>query len=180
MHMERLLHITLRVHTMAAAAAWVCASSGCVLPPDIEPEPAQINYAPYIDRTVAFPDAQVVRVETQDPIVLRVTEVLDPNPEERLYFAWFGRTSGLLQSSTLRRISDEPDATTGFYVFEGTERTIDPCDDRFSTVQNETIWLYVSDRDFAETGNNGVFEQEGQYKVALTWALEFNVFCGIN
>lgn len=151
----------------------------CVIPPDIEPVPPEVNYPPYLDRNVLFPREEIVFFETKDPIELRTSQVLDPNLEEELHFAWFGRTSGLLQASTLRRLSDEPDANTGFYAFEGTSRRIDPCDARFANVDQETIWLYVSDRDWRETGSAGVFEQDGQFKIAHVWVLEFNVFCGI-
>ena len=62
-------------------------------------------------------------------------------------------------------------------MFEGAEQTIDPCDPRLAGVDHETIWFYVSDRPWGETGQSGVFEQQDEYKVAYAWALEFNVVC---
>lgn len=176
---EQLLHYigTQPRHLMVLLVA--CVNLHCVISPDIEPQPPEVNYAPFIDRNFLFPREEIVFFETKDPVELRTTQVADPNKEDQLYFAWFGRTSGLLQASTLRRITDEPDPDTGFYLYEGTSRLIDPCDERFANVDNETIWLYVSDRDWRETGSNGVFEQDGQYKIAHVWVLEFNVFCGI-
>lgn len=164
----------------SGALAILCLGPGCILPPEITPEPVEINYPPYIDRDFIIPQEEVVLFENRAPKELRVTKLLDPNPEGELYYAWFGRNLGLITESN---VLPEPEAqlVRGIYnAFEGTAVSIDPCDARLAGVEREVIWLYVSDRDWEQTGSGGVFEQENQYKVAHTWVLEFNVFCGIN
>ena len=166
-----------RILLLCCAAALI-PGPACLLPPEIEPEPPAINDPPYLDRNFILPQEEVVLFETRAPKELRVTRLLDPNPEAQLYYAWFGRNLGLLTESSAK---PEPEAELvrgRFYPFEGTSVSIDPCDSRLTGVEREVIWLYVSDRNWERTGSAGVVEQENQYKVAHTWVLEFNVFCG--
>lgn len=177
--MERALHIPKQTSGLILAVLCGLCSS-CIFPPEITPEPPEVNYPPYIDRDFVLPQEEIVLFETTAAKELRVTKLLDPNAETELYYAWFGRNLGLITESSVQPTLDTELVRGVYHPFEGTSIQVDPCDTRLIGVEREVIWLYVSDRDWAQTGSSGVFEQENQYKVAHTWVLEFNVFCGAN
>jgi hypothetical protein len=151
-------------------------AAGCLLSPPIEPTAPEINYPPYISPDEVFPVEQVFVASTQT-VTLRVLNTYDPNPHERLYFAWWSPHIGLIQQGELERLSEEPDALGAFYRFAGDARTINLCANNLIGRRAETVWFYVSDRSFASAGQAGVQEADGSYRIEHSWNIEINTPC---
>lgn len=152
----------------------------CLLTPPIEPMEPEMNYPPYIDPDFVRPDRDVIRVERQPgatnvpPIRVSVETLLDPNPENVLYYAWIGRQLGLIEQAQISRNLEQSSPYNGiFYQFGRVELELDPCIDRLRGIDSETIWIFVADRRFTRVTADGVEVEAGGFVDAHAWLFEF-------
>lgn len=145
---------------------------GC-LGPAITEEAPERNLPPYIAPDFLTPAEDILRIESADQVVLGAETLLDPNPEERLFYAFIGERSGLIeQASTPRQATDELYDGT-FYFFDPVQTEIDPCNERVRTHDDETIRLFVADRPFSRVTASGVEVEDGGYVTVHRWTLRF-------
>ncbi len=145
---------------------------GC-LGPAITEEAPERNLPPYIAPDFLTPGEDILRIESTDQVVLGAETLLDPNPEDRLFYAFIGERSGLIeQASTPRQATDELHDGT-FYFFDPVQTEIDPCNERVRTHDDETIRLFVADRPFSRVTSSGVEVEDGGYVTVHRWTLRF-------
>lgn len=154
--------------------------SACLLTPPIEPVEPELNYPPYIDPDFVRPDRDVVRVERPPgtlgvpPIRVSVETLLDPNPENTLYYAWIGRRLGLIEQARVSRNTEQTSLYNDiFYQFGRVDLELDPCNERLRGTDSETIWIFVSDRRFTRVTSDGVQVELGGFIDAHSWIFEF-------
>ena len=167
-------------HILLILTLW--AMSGCILSPPVEAE-TPTNRAPYLNEDDALPQERVVvltdPVDGEDRTVqLSMNRLYDPDDEAQLYYAWYSPRLGLLDESSVGRVSagEAFDAFGTYYAYggSGVRQIVNPCDPRLLGVAQETVWLYVSDEDWSRTGAEGVEEQPGAFKVSYAWVLDLS------
>jgi hypothetical protein len=153
---------------------WVATSCG---PIDFE---QTIGKPPYIDPDETTPAEEVVVIEQlgDGTVTLRANELYDPNDHDQLYGLWFGDERGLIDDVTLQSaggtvvLNNNEDTEETFFTFEGTEQAIDPCEQIQANNFKETIWLFISDGDFADLTNPT--PADDAYLVSHTWVLQYS------
>lgn len=162
---------------IATILGWACLVSGCV---PVEPEPPEPNRPPHIDSDRVTPAGQVTRLgDADDPnIELSVDVLLDPNREDTLYYAWYSSAQGAgrFSFSQVSRIGSPSGRNDPFFRFQGVSKTIDACDviGQANSQQTETIWLFVTDREFQRLTPDSFRLQEGAYVASWSWVLEYS------
>lgn len=146
--------------------------TGCFGAP-LEEETSEMNTPPYIAAELTDPAGDVVRVESDAPLVLSVDALLDPDPEDQLFYAVVGEHSGLIEQATSPRLPTDELYRGRFYQFEGVDIDIDPCSDRLRDHDDELVRLYVTDRPFDRVTAAQVDVHEQGYLQTHRWLLRF-------
>lgn len=132
-----------------------------------------MNNPPYIAAQFVEPAGDVVHVETDAPVTLGVDPLLDPDPEDRLYYAVVGDRSGLVEQATVSRRPADDRYRDRFYRFEGVHIDIDPCGARLRDHGDELIRLHVTDRPFERLTEAEVEVGDDAYLQTHRWVLRF-------
>lgn len=148
-------------------------TAGCLGAP-VEEEPPEVNLPPYISPDFVHPEREVLWIESNDSVALAVETLLDPNGEERLFFAVIGERSGLIEQATAAPQPAGGLYRDAFYKFDGVEITVDPCAERLRGHSDELIRLFVSDRPFARVTEAEVEVDDDGYITTHRWLLRFN------
>lgn len=172
---------------MARGLLIVCvavAPAGCILSPPIEDAEVDQNYPPFLVSEAMTPPDEVYVARDSDSasITFSVDRFYDPDPEDRLYYAWYSPTPGLgiLENETRPRTQQEATSFGIAYAFEGTSFSLNPCQDLLTGSQSISLWLYVTDRPWASTGTNGVEPDRdaGAFMTSWTWIIDrSNLIC---
>ncbi len=141
--------------------------TGCIVPPPIEPELAEINRPPRIG--LASPNV-IQTINDPTPLILSA-QPLDPNEETQLYYAWIGQNTDRTLA-TVGRTSDQELVEGLYFVYETVELDINPCGRDLRDQTHETIWLYVSDRPISVRSDIDVRTELGGFLVSHSWTLE--------
>ncbi len=147
-------------------------TSACFGAP-VEEEPEDVNLPPYIAQQFVDPAEDVVLVESDDPLMLSVDVLLDPNEESQLYYAVIGDRSGLVEQATASRTPAQELYRNAFYQFDGVDIEVDPCGERLADHDDEMIRLHVSDRPFERVTEAGVDLQDDAFLQTHQWVLRF-------
>ena len=126
--------------------------------------------APYIDPNNVNPDRQTIQVRSSRSI--EVSTLYDPNDEDRLYVVWMSDERGFQGSFESDYTGQVQLQQSTFYAFEGTAIDLDPCEFG-GQQQDETLWLYVSDRRFASTTDESVKPAQGGFLASRAWNIEY-------
>lgn len=131
------------------------------------PEPGP----PYIHPNKVSPPGLLV--VTSGPETFTANGLYDPNREDVLHVAWMSQSLRGPTTSTVAREGDKlHEINKGkYYKFESTEFEVDPCD---QPEGRSTVTLYVSDRSFQSTSENGVEPRPGAFVVERSWTLDFD------
>jgi hypothetical protein len=142
----------------------------------IAPEQPPPNRPPYIHPDRVRPERSVVEVDelSGGSLQLEVTELLDPNDENRLFYVWIGDERGIQQVQEASPLSTTRINGDRYHTFQSVELQLDPCEVVSSGTRKETIWLYVSDRRFATVTTDRVVPRSNAYVVSRTWVLEYS------
>jgi hypothetical protein len=157
-------------------AGWLVWLPACV---PIEPEQPEPNRPPHIDSDRVTPEGQVTRFgDADDPnIELSVDVLLDPNREETLYYAWYSSVDDASRFTFNQsdRLGPPEGPNDPFYRFEGVSKTIDACEviGQANSQRTETIWLFVTDREFQSLTEDSFRLQEDAYVDSWAWVLEY-------
>lgn len=137
------------------------------------PEPEDVNFPPHIDDAFLEPPEDVLHVESDDPVVLTVSTLLDPDPEDQLHYAFVGERSGIVVQATSSRRPEEELYRDLFFLFDRAEVEIDPCAERLRGKDDELIRLFVSDRPFQRVTETGVDIDDEGHLDTHRWLLRF-------
>lgn len=148
------------------------ATAAC-LSPTLDEESPDVNLPPVIDSNFVTPVEDVVHVETSDTVHLAVESLLDPNPEEVLYYAFIGERSGIIEQATATRHPTDERYRDAMYLFERIEIEIDPCGERLRDHGDELIRLFVSDRPFQRVTQSAAEPADDGYVASHRWLLRF-------
>lgn len=141
-------------------------STGCLISPNVTPEPEERNLPPYLD--FMDPEIPQITADSPEPIQLSV-RAFDPNREESLHYVWVGEETFPEQDEVFR-VPGESLQNGIFYRFEPIEKTIEPCGPDLAGEARETVWVYVSDRDL--TINNRTVTPDGEYLESFAWIID--------
>lgn len=158
--------------TILAQFVLILWAAGC-MSPTLEEDPSDVNLPPHMAAEFLTPAEDVLRVESNDPVVLAVETLLDPNPEEALYYAFVGERSGLIEQATATRRPTDDRYRDIFYLFDRAEVEIDPCAERLRNHDDELIRLFVSDRPFQRVTESGVEIDDQAHLISHHWLLRF-------
>ncbi len=136
-------------------------------------EANSVNLPPHIDDSFLEPREDVVRVESRETVTLAVSALLDPNPEEQLYYAFIGDRSGLLVQATATAKPEDERHGDIFYYFDRAQVEVDPCSEPLRDRDDELIRLFVSDRPFQRVTTSDVEIDEDAHLVTHRWLLRF-------
>lgn len=167
-----------RCPTLFALTLVALGGTGCV-PPPVEPEPQEINMHPIIDPDALKPEERQLQVQRGTDVELSSGILLDPNPEDELYYVWRGARTGLqgLPSTAQQIGTPRPDEGQPYYEFESVSRNFSSCSIDLQNVDLETFTLYVSDRPFVEeTGTGLVIPPDGRL-ATRSWTILFDGSC---
>ena len=139
----------------------------------LEEEPADVNQPPHIAEDFVSPEGDVVLVESDDEIELSIDTLLDPNPEDALYYAIIGDRTGLIEQATSDRLPTDERFRETFHQFERVDVSIDPCTQRLRDHNHELIRIHVSDRPFDRVTEAGVDIADDGYLQTRRWLLRF-------
>ena len=141
----------------------------------VEPEPPEPNRAPYIPPDRVRPDRRLVDVDTLNGgvVELEVTELLDPNDENQLFYAWIGDQRGIQRVGNVDSVDTTRINGDSYHTFQAVNLRINPCDVVGTGTRHETIWLYVSDRRFEDVSNDRAVPRTGAFVVSRTWVLAY-------
>ncbi len=146
---------------------WSIFMLGCIVPPPIEPELAEINQPPRIDLT----SPSVIQTINDPTPILLSGRPLDANEETQLYYAWIGRNTDRTLA-TVGRTTDQELVDGIFFVYETIELDVNPCGRDLRDQTNETIWLYVSDRPISVRSDTDVRTETGGFLVSHSWTFD--------
>lgn len=132
-----------------------------------------MNLAPHIADEFLTPAEDVLRVESPDPLVLGAESLLDPNPEDALYYAFIGEHSGIIEQATSSRHPTDELYRDALYLFDRVDVEIDPCSERLRGRDNELIRLFVSDRPFHRVTESGAEPDDDGFITSHRWLLRF-------
>lgn len=159
---------TIGIVAVAATVGMV----GCLAPP-IEPEPEELNLAPFLD-FIEPENSPRVTIDSPDPVTFSVRAFDANESDETLYFLWFGEET----DTTTGQVPREPGADLEdgvYYQFQRIERTIFPCDSDLRGVSRETLWLYVADGEIDRRSETEVVVEEDNRKMtSYTWILDIS------
>jgi len=162
-----------RVLARCTAMIAMCFSSGCLIPPPIEPEPPEINRAPFIDPDRVLPADPFIVVTDSTPISIAASQLFDPNVENALFYAFLGQRGGQLKNSQAQIAPDLTDLHRGVYVqYEGADFVFNPCGVATRDAESETIFLYVTDRPFQEITSDSVTPADDAFMVSFSWVFQ--------
>ena len=165
--MARRLH-NLEVRTTAWAvvvtASWC---TGCVAPP-IEPEPEDLNLAPYLD--FMTPENPFVTLDSADAVEFRVRAFDANEADETLYFVWVGEQIEGSQGQVTRETGGELENGV-YHPFQPIDFEVSACDARLRGVTRETLWVFVSDGPFLSRTGTEIEVAEDRYLTSFTWVL---------
>jgi len=154
------------IATSVATLVWM---QGCLAPP-IEPEPEELNVAPYLD--FPSPDQRIFTFDSPTPQDFSILAFDVNSLDETLEFVWIGDELGFVVN---RRVSRDPsvELQSGVYhQFQPITQLIDPCDDDLQDVTRETLWVYVTDGEFLSVGDTTTLEvEEGRFIASFSWAI---------
>lgn len=146
--------------------------AGC-LDTSVEEEPSDVNLPPHIADSFLEPREDVIHVETDAPVVLAASTLLDPNAEDELHYAFIGERSGIVvQAAASRQPTDERYRDL-FHLFDRAEVEIDPCSPRLRDYDDELIRLFVTDRPFQRVSDTGVDIADEGHLDTHRWLLRF-------
>ena len=169
-------YINWPIYPSAAGLAYFLLLSlvtGCLGAP-VEEEPPDVNLPPYISPEFLTPDREVLWVESAEPVELAVETLLDPNPEERLYYVFIGERTGLLEQSNVSAVPTDDLYRDAFYQFDRVAVDVDPCAERLRDHTDELIRLFVSDRPFDRVTEAEVEADDDGFIAAHRWLLRIN------
>lgn len=150
-----------------------CCQTGCVATPPIEAEPPDINLPPFIDPDRALPTSSIVTVTSSNDIVLEVSQLFDPNPEEKLFYAWIAEGGWISQIGNTPLSTDQIGLyKDAYYRFDGVQYAFNPCNADVRDKRSETIFLYVSDRPFITVTNTTLTPDPAGFLDAWSWVFQ--------
>lgn len=169
---------TVQIHrvlkrTPFAFALGVCVTmlgSSCLIAPPIQAEPPDQSRPPFLD--FMQPEDPVVTVDDGGGVTLSV-RAFDENRHDQLFYVWLGEelraTSGVAGLETVDELAEDE----LFYSYGIIELTINPCGSDLEDVTNETVWVYVSDRDLDIQGSTVETEVDG-FVTTFAWSLNIS------
>jgi hypothetical protein len=140
-----------RGRATAAAVALAFALPACVVPPDIEPPPAEPNYPPVIALDTVSPAGPLVGVDVSCRTDFSIGSVLDENRTDTLYYRWYVDydTWGYFRQGGVL-----PPPADGSTSRKGPAYTLDAANSLLFTDRSRgsihTLELLVADRPFAD------------------------------
>lgn len=151
---------------------WVGAQlmTGCIVAPPIEVRPLEENKPPFLDE---FQPTNRSVVVTTPNLVLRA-RLYDQNRERSLSVAWFGKKSGFIMAGEYPILPKKELEKGIFYEFEPAVFELATCSNTLRLEEQETIWLYVSDRRLQFPTVDTVTTEEGGFMASTSWDLHLS------
>ena len=148
---------------------------GCIFAPTYDYAPPEENHPPLIHPDQVRPAQQIIVASGADEIVLSVDRVYDLDDEPELYYIWYSSTLGTVKDSTLARSSDNLAENYGvFYGYDGEDADyrVRPCADELRGRQSETVWFYLTDRNWESVSAVEPEYDDGAFLVSWSWVID--------
>ena len=167
----------------AALSLTALGAVSCLVSPPLGLEDPLENHPPFLDEAIVSPPATTIVASSEGSVLLQADVLYDQDDEDELYYAWYSGTLGTITTGTLRRRPTEGGALVYgiFYAFEGTTYNFQPCQAALRGRQSETLWLYVTDRQWESTDSSGVelARDQGALLTSWSWVIDLgDVVCG--
>ncbi len=157
-------------------ASLIAVVPGCILSPPLVNEEVEQPQPPFIDLEQVRPRTIPYVANNEEIIDLAVNEAYDPNQEDQLYYAFFSDRLGTLDSGNIqlrRDASNAPIITNEvFFTYEGISYGFNPCALGLDGAESETVFFYLSDRNWESTGRSGVVPEDGAYTTSTSWVID--------
>ncbi len=164
-----------------AGIGLLCLQSACLFAPPLQLEEPFENHPPFIGASNVSPQATTVVASADSSVTMSVETVYDQDQESELFYAWYSVTLGTITTGTLDPLDDEFSTRVDgiFYEYNGTSYELSPCQIALRGRQSETLWLYITDRQWERTSSAGVEIDDGAFLASWSWVVDLrDVTCG--
>lgn len=159
----------------------LCSLGACLVSPPLELAEPFENHPPFINAASVSPQATTVVASSDSSVTLGVEALYDQDQESELFYAWYSVTLGTITTGTIDPLDDEFNTLIDgiFYEYNGTSYELSPCQIALRGRQSETLWLYVTDRQWERTSSSGVEIDDGAFLASWSWVVDLrDVTCG--